>query len=106
MKTNWTPGPWKANPTSGVVGSLITAEKNPWPNVAAAMPRSDKQETEANSFIIAASPDMYEALKLAKAELHEMQLAHRHGNRPRNPELTDAAFEAVSAAMKKAESSK
>lgn len=39
------------------------------------------------------------ALGLAKLELHEMALAQRHHNSPRNPEMTQKAIGAIEAAL-------
>ncbi len=60
-----TPGPWKASPVSGIVGSLISCERG---NVAAVMPqgtpqRFDIEQTVANARLIAAAPELLEALK-------------------------------------------
>ena len=61
-----TPGPWKASPVSSVVGSLITSAGG---NIAAAIPRPTKEETEANASLIEAAHDLLAACKLALESL-------------------------------------
>jgi hypothetical protein len=41
----------------------------------------------------------FKALELAKLELHEMNLANHHGNKPRCPEMTIAAEKEVDAVL-------
>ncbi len=43
--------------------------------------------------------ELVEALHLASSELHEMRLAQRHNNPPRNPEFTEIAENAVNVAL-------
>ena len=55
-------GPRNFHPSSSIVGSLIDNGDN---NIAIAMPLSVKEECEANARLIAAAPDLLEALKEA-----------------------------------------
>lgn len=56
----WTPGPWLADgrDVTSVTGSRIATVAN-------------KPVTEANAHLIAAAPELYEALELAKATIRE-----------------------------------
>lgn len=60
------------------------------------------ERREANSRLIAAAPDLLEALEVATLELHEANLAIRNRNQMRNPELTIAAEQKAKAAISKA----
>lgn len=42
---------------------------------------------------------MVKVLELARDELHEMMLAQKHHTQPRNPEITKAAYDAVSTVL-------
>lgn len=71
--TKFTPGPWRAAPFSSVVGCPIGAQPDPKKNTiivagtrsaVAQEPGAFRAEVEANSYLIAAAPEMYEALVL------------------------------------------
>lgn len=95
-----TPGPWRVVPQSGeyfyeirggtIEDSILIAEI------------SEICERDENARLIAAAPEMLDALKVALDELHEVNLAHSYGNRPRNPEMTAAAEVKVRAVIEKA----
>ena len=74
-QTKFTPGPWRigtpppnGEQTIGTVAGLMVAVATTGHNVA--------EETKANAHLIAASPDLYEALDALKAEL----FLHAEGN--------------------------
>lgn len=67
MKTEFTPGPWmfaegkfNCDPRSGGIGSITTKEVGPW--YVATIENAPGHE--ANAHLIAAAPDLYEALSL------------------------------------------
>lgn len=70
MEMKFTPGPWRASAASAVVGSLVTAQHK-WPNVAAVMQREVIGECEANAHLIAAAPELLEALRKAETFIAE-----------------------------------
>lgn len=73
-KPQFTPGPWKAAPYSSVVGCPISAQPDPEKNTilvagtrsaVAETPEGFRAEVEANARLIAAAPEIYEALTQA-----------------------------------------
>lgn len=63
-----TPGPWKASPFSSVVGCAITAQPDPKQNSQLVA----STYSEANAALIAAAPDLLEALKASLSHSHEV----------------------------------
>jgi len=66
MAETWkhTPGPWRVDlRTDRIVADSMSVGKPVVLDVARAFPRRGKQETDANARLIAAAPEMLEALK-------------------------------------------
>jgi hypothetical protein len=63
-KSKHTPGPWKAQPREGIEGQweVVSACKIGW-LIAAAAPDIDGDPDEANARLIAAAPELLEALE-------------------------------------------
>lgn len=71
MDRKWTPGPWCVSVTDGpdarndgfdVLGSCISGMT--WIN-----PDDDENQAQANAYLIAAAPELYEALDKCREEL-------------------------------------
>lgn len=62
MRTNWTPGPWRAEKQTARTASVATChwDGQPWWDVSAL--RWDTGSAEANAALIAAAPELYDAL--------------------------------------------
>ena len=82
MNNTFTPGPWKvkkseSKPAFNVVGTSVGLRykiaRCPYNIVGnSAIDEMEETEAKANAALIAAAPDMYEALKYAKAALKEL----------------------------------
>jgi len=67
--TDFTPGPWEVNPFNAQVDAMPVEPKHSIAPVCQLLwPTQERSEaeTEANAHLIAAAPDMYEALSEAK----------------------------------------
>jgi hypothetical protein len=64
MKTTHTPGPWEVKRNDGIFHPL----KNMW--IATAHVQNTQQEQDANTHLIAAAPELLEALQLCAEVLH------------------------------------
>lgn len=79
---SFTPGPWKATPTLHGEFEITAADRDdasaPW-YVAVAMADCGfpQSQSEANAHLIAAAPDLYEALKLALECIAYCRKAHK-----------------------------
>jgi hypothetical protein len=77
MSAAFTPGPWRACAFSSIVGCPVTAQpdktKNTFNVCGVAAPVS-RDENIANARLIAAAPELYEALELA------LEHAERHAH--------------------------
>lgn len=77
-----TPGPWRATNFSSVVGCPITAQPDKTKNtvviagVHGAAGDDYRAEVEANARLIAAAPDMAEALRKAAAQFRLYERLH------------------------------
>ena len=70
--TDFTPGPWEVNPFNAQVDAMPVEPKHSIAPVCQLLwPTQERSEaeTEANAHLIAAAPDMYEALEYACSEL-------------------------------------
>lgn len=96
-KTKWTPGPWNVADLNGMVsrGSAITG----WRGMIAKCDVGDYansvEQGRANACLIAAAPDLYEALGLAFDDLNDAGFEALD-------ELQQKVYIAASAALKKA----
>lgn len=60
---NWTKGPWKSHAYNQRMGSLISwGDISKGESIAIAVAQKDAKEGIANANLIAAAPEMYEAL--------------------------------------------
>lgn len=63
-KTAHTPGPWRVDPrTDRIVADSMSVGKPVVLDVARTFPRRGKQETDANARLIAAAPEVSDALR-------------------------------------------
>jgi hypothetical protein len=100
MEAKHTPGPWRV----GDAGCTVFGPKTdaPSPKTVASITRQPipSAEHRANAALIAAAPDMYEALVALFAEC---AMIHRYGGSEDNTAAAHAAEEAARAAIAKAE---
>jgi hypothetical protein len=98
-KPSHTPGPWHA--VYDADGDCAIFDKqDELLAVTVGDPDIPLEEDEANADLMAAAPEMLEALEAALDELHEINLVRPRP--PRGPELTIAAENKVRAAIQKA----
>ena len=69
MSTQHTPGPWEVKKGAAMLNSVCTVygTEDGWVDIAAPIPMADdyRAESSANARLIAAAPDLLEALKSA-----------------------------------------
>lgn len=96
-----TPGPWYYGPSSAIEGGFViqgSYENGGGPRLPVlGRTHNFPHHAEANARLIAASPDMYEALKRMVADLREIEKTHLC-HRSRLQQIAD-----ISAAIAKAE---
>lgn len=101
MKTQHTPGPWQLNADNRIVFVPTNGFGND--NIAFINPEGKAPDLmEANARLIAAAPDLLEALKLAKEEL--TFLFAQDQNTKFWTEESEARISAINAVLKKIES--
>jgi hypothetical protein len=95
---------WKAKPHNKKWWKHV--DGTPIPNdllvcIAQAIAEKEKLEIDGHSFHVLTRlvERQRQALTAARVELHEMELSQRHGNPPRNPELTQAVIALVTGAL-------
>ncbi len=59
----WTPGPWEVNPVTAQVDGITNGEPLAICQLLWPTDERSEAETEANAHLIAAAPELYEALK-------------------------------------------
>lgn len=64
-KTKFTPGPWKLHPNNDYIFSFKSLDDwdNPRPICSPAVIYKENEENEANARLIAAAPELYDAVK-------------------------------------------
>jgi hypothetical protein len=99
----WTPGPWRVKPIASNEGGCRSIQhyverntnaRNAWYGLATTDGLADDEQDAANANLIAAAPDLYDALIVAQAVLR--------GDGMTKSALVDA-LTAVNAALRKAE---
>lgn len=78
--TKHTPGPWAVNPVAAWVDcGQLDEDGDPTPVCALAWPTiyRSENETEANGYLIAAAPDMLEALQMLVADFADYPASER-----------------------------
>ena len=77
-ETKFTPGPWKLHPKNDYIFSFKRLDdwENPRPICSPAVVYKENEENEANAYLIAAAPDMYEELERARDVFRFYQSHH------------------------------
>lgn len=100
MQTHYTPGPWVAEPSEKDPCEFRILHHDQWGSVHVAklgIVNTTPKATTANAQLIAAAPDLVEALKLAAVELEILAEMH-----PRMCSKRKEATEKARAALQKA----
>lgn len=92
-KAGWTPGPWRFNESHALIENVNGKGRG----IAELSSLSD--EDIANACLIAAAPEMYEALKLASLFLDHLKASFSHGV----CEHTQAMMDDIKRVLSKAE---
>ena len=95
-KTEHTPGPWKAQDESNYSAPIIEGDGRPVAEVYG----DGLEQRKANARLIAAAPDLLEALKTL---FRECAMVHKHWGENCNQAAADAAVTKANAAIFKAE---
>ena len=90
-ETKHTPGPWEAT-EMGVIAQVCTSHGNFY---TCALIDPDNNEDKANAMLIAAAPEMLQALKHALDFIHS--LPYEHSNCP-STKLQDELFDTIAKA--------
>jgi UDP-N-acetylenolpyruvoylglucosamine reductase len=99
MEAKWTPGPWRVKADGSNV--ILSNDQN---DDLVATTRLYSEKGAANAYLIAAAPDLYEALRdlIALAAGAGLEGACIHGQHSGRPATLDAARAALASATPKA----